>query len=184
LENREPTKEESSKLLDTYTLRWNVTLDGPRKIEKGYDKRRLTLRIWDPLAKHFPGWNPPVVEVFAGANRLACQELDEVGWAVDVWATNHEGQDYLYVRTNHRHRPASGTNVYKLNPNSLKLEHGGVVFSKEELEKEATQYKAMFEHADTTKGEQAGADQPATKPADKPPVKDQPSTSTPKDGPR
>jgi hypothetical protein len=32
--------------------------------------------------------------------------------------------------------------------------------------------------------EQAGADQPATKPADKPPVKGQPSTPTPKDGPR
>jgi hypothetical protein len=33
-------------------------------------------------------------------------------------------------------------------------------------------------------GEQAGADQPATKPADKPPVKDQPSTPTSKDAPR
>ena len=32
--------------------------------------------------------------------------------------------------------------------------------------------------------EQAGADQPATKPADKPPVKDQPSTPTSKDRPR
>ena len=32
--------------------------------------------------------------------------------------------------------------------------------------------------------EPAGAGQPATKPADKPPVKDQPSTPTPKDGPR
>ena len=32
--------------------------------------------------------------------------------------------------------------------------------------------------------EQAGAGQPATKPADKPPVKDQPSTPTPKDVPR
>jgi hypothetical protein len=32
--------------------------------------------------------------------------------------------------------------------------------------------------------EQAGADQPATKPADKPPVKDQPSTPTSKDLPR
>jgi hypothetical protein len=32
--------------------------------------------------------------------------------------------------------------------------------------------------------EQAGADQPATKPADKPPVKDQPSTPTSKDAPR
>jgi len=32
--------------------------------------------------------------------------------------------------------------------------------------------------------EQAGADQPATQPADKPPVKDQPSTPTSKDGPR
>ena len=34
------------------------------------------------------------------------------------------------------------------------------------------------------KAEQAGADQPATKPADKPPVKDQPSTPTPKVVPR
>jgi len=33
-------------------------------------------------------------------------------------------------------------------------------------------------------GEQAGADQPTTKPADEPPVKDQPSTPTSKDGPR
>jgi hypothetical protein len=32
--------------------------------------------------------------------------------------------------------------------------------------------------------QQAGADQPATKPADKPPVKDQPSTPTSKDLPR
>jgi hypothetical protein len=32
--------------------------------------------------------------------------------------------------------------------------------------------------------EQAGADQPATKPADKVPAKDQPSTPTSKDGPR
>ena len=32
--------------------------------------------------------------------------------------------------------------------------------------------------------EQAGADQPATKPADKSPAKDQPSTHTPKDAPR
>jgi hypothetical protein len=35
-----------------------------------------------------------------------------------------------------------------------------------------------------TNGEQAGADQPATKPADKPPVQDQPSTPTSKDHPR
>lgn len=35
-----------------------------------------------------------------------------------------------------------------------------------------------------TKGEPAGADQPATKPAAKPSVKDQPSTPTPKGGPR
>ena len=38
-------------------------------------------------------------------------------------------------------------------------------------------------HIDIDK-EQAGADPPATMPADKPPVKDQPSTPTPKDGPR
>ncbi len=36
----------------------------------------------------------------------------------------------------------------------------------------------------TTEVEQAGAAQPATKPADRPPVKDQPSTPTSKDGPR
>jgi hypothetical protein len=38
-------------------------------------------------------------------------------------------------------------------------------------------------HEDT-KAEHAGADQPATKPADKVPSNDQPSTPTPKDGPR
>jgi len=36
----------------------------------------------------------------------------------------------------------------------------------------------------TKEAEPAGSDQPATKPADKSPVKDQPSTPTPKDGPR
>ncbi len=36
----------------------------------------------------------------------------------------------------------------------------------------------------TAKAEQAGADQPATKPADKVPAKGQPSTPTPKGGPR
>jgi hypothetical protein len=35
-----------------------------------------------------------------------------------------------------------------------------------------------------SKAEQPGAGQPATKSADKPPVKDQPSTPTPKDGPQ
>lgn len=35
-----------------------------------------------------------------------------------------------------------------------------------------------------TQTEPAGADRPATKPEDKPRVKDQPSTQTPKDGPR
>jgi hypothetical protein len=37
---------------------------------------------------------------------------------------------------------------------------------------------------ETEKAEQAGADQPATKPADKVPAKVQPSTPTPKDRPR
>ncbi len=37
---------------------------------------------------------------------------------------------------------------------------------------------------DKKKAEQAGADQPATKPADKPPVKDKPSNPTSKAGPR
>ena len=38
--------------------------------------------------------------------------------------------------------------------------------------------------ANDSEAEQAGADQPATKPAEKPPVKDQPSTPTSKDHPR
>ena len=46
--------------------------------------------------------------------------------------------------------------------------------------------KLVSESKRSTKqeAEQAGADQPATKPADKAPVKDQPSTPTSKDGPR
>ena len=42
-----------------------------------------------------------------------------------------------------------------------------------------TARKLIQKHA-----EQTGAGRPATKPADKPPVKDQPSPPTPKDGPR
>jgi len=44
--------------------------------------------------------------------------------------------------------------------------------------------KTMEARPMNNKGEQAGADQPATKPADKAPAKDQPSTPTSKDGPR
>ena len=44
--------------------------------------------------------------------------------------------------------------------------------------------KWLTDHGFTPEGEQAGADQPATKPADKPPVQDQPSTPTSKDAPR
>jgi len=46
------------------------------------------------------------------------------------------------------------------------------------------QIKLFEERAAKVKAEQAGADQPATKPADKAPVKDQPPTPTSKDGPR
>ena len=42
----------------------------------------------------------------------------------------------------------------------------------------------LFSEDPKGKIEQAGADQPATQPADKPPVKDQPSTPTPKEVPR
>jgi hypothetical protein len=42
----------------------------------------------------------------------------------------------------------------------------------------------LFSENPKEKIEQAGADQPATQPADKPPVKDQPSTPTPKEVPR
>ena len=47
-----------------------------------------------------------------------------------------------------------------------------------------TKRLAAFENGQKQEAQQAGADQPATKPADKPPVKDQPSTPTSKDCPR
>jgi hypothetical protein len=63
----------------------------------------------------------------------------------------------------------------------------------EELQKEGVTPDTAFDTAiseiersrvERLRAEQAGAGQPATKPADKPAVKDQPSTPTSKDGPR
>ena len=55
-------------------------------------------------------------------------------------------------------------------------------FVREVLRKEAAKQGEIRRPGQ--EAEQAGADQPATKPADRPSVKDQPSTPTPKGGPR
>lgn len=67
-----------------------------------------------------------------------------------------------------------------------KLEGSQPEYMRKQRETYGDQLSGKFkkEYWEIIKAEQAGADQPATKPADKPPVKDQPSTPTPKDGPR
>jgi len=151
---REPTSEEKDQVLTGYRLRWTASLPDPRPENKKGASGMLTLRVWDPGAKHFPGWNPPIVEIYSGTLRLNCQELSEVGWAVDVWSVSHQGS-FLYVRTKHRHRFAEGENVYELNPNGMKLEHKGVYFSKEELVRENTDKKSRLEQLSKPNGEQA-----------------------------
>ncbi|MBK1790922.1 hypothetical protein [Persicirhabdus sediminis] len=132
-ENGEPTDEESASMLRGYAHRWTVKLPVYLKNGEGREKRVFVLRIWDPVYKHFPGQNCPVVEVLHDDKRLVCQVLDEVAWAADVWAVSHDGKYYLYIGTKHRHRHEEGTNVYSLNLETLVLEHRGIHFSKEEI---------------------------------------------------
>jgi len=154
MDGREPNSGEQTQLFDRYELQWTATLPDPRPEGKKSASAMLTLRVWDPIDKHFPGWNPPIVEIFSGAVRLSCQELSEVGWAVDIWTASHGGV-FLYVQTKHRHRYAQGENIYELNPKSLKLEHKGIYFSKEELIREDKDMRATLDYLGKLNGEQA-----------------------------
>jgi hypothetical protein len=147
LDGREPTKEEQeqTKSVGRYVLRWTSTLPDNRKDEKGFSNAMFTLRIWDPIDKRFPGWNAPIVEILSGAKLLSCQELPEVGWALDVWSTSHKDA-YLYIKTQHRHRFANGEYIYTLNPETHRLEYKGVHFSKDELTRENNQLKEALKH--------------------------------------
>jgi hypothetical protein len=62
-----------------------------------------------------------------------------------------------------------------------KYKSGWVMISKREGGQQMLDFKNI---PPSFPAEQAGAGQPATKPADKPPLKDQPSTPTSKDAPR
>ena len=162
LDGREPNNDERTQLLDGYRLSWTSTLPDNRPVVEGTPNAMFTLRVWDPLHKRFPGWNSPIVEIYSGDKRLSCQRLSEVGWALDVWSTSHKGA-FLYVKTKHRHRFAKGDNIYEINPESLKLEHRGVHFAKEELVREDKQLRDSLELLSKQLGEQAGTGQPATR---------------------
>ncbi|MDP0490665.1 MAG: hypothetical protein Q7Q71_06420, partial [Verrucomicrobiota bacterium JB023] len=43
------------------------------------ENSELTLRVWDPAWRKFPGWNPPFVEIFKNGKRVSGQLLKEVG---------------------------------------------------------------------------------------------------------
>lgn len=133
LENREPTAEERGDILGQAEHTWTVRYPGDTSENA---RGKLSIKIWDPTAKHFPGWNAPVAEIREGNNRLACQRLKEVGWAEDVWAESHEGRNYLYVQSKHRFRRAPGIYVYELMPEDFTLRFGGTVFFKDDLGKE------------------------------------------------
>lgn len=140
IEGREPTRDEQSRLLNTYRLRWTVTFPDRRPDGEQGVSKILTLRVWDRMFKQFPGSNSPFVEIFSDDVRLSCQELSEVGWAVEVSAASHR-ETFLYVLTKHRHRIAYGDNMYEFNPQTLKFDFKGIHFSKEELERENQELK-------------------------------------------
>ena len=96
----------------------------------------LTIKIWDPVWRKFPGWNPPFVEIFSEDKRVGGQLLKEVGMVERVWAAQHRGELYLYILTKHRHRHADGTNIFKLNSARNEFEHAGLHFDRQELLKE------------------------------------------------
>jgi len=154
MDGREPSSEEQVQIFEGYRLHWTATLPDPRPHGENSGSAMLTLRVWDPISKHFPGWNPPIVEIISDTVRLSCQELSEVGWAVDIWTASHSGS-FLYVQTKHRHRFAQGENVYELNPKSLKLEHKGIYFSKEDLIRENKEMREALEQLSKPNGEQA-----------------------------
>lgn len=74
---------------------------------------------------------------------------------------------------------------YRVDGSKL-LEGDRELFDYANLPKNIDEVHGTWPHPPIWKRErqQAGADHPATKPVDQPPVKDQPSTPTPKDGPR
>ena len=54
----------------------------------------------------------------------------------DVWAASHEGHDYLYIQSSHRHRYADGIYAYELDHTTFGFRYVGLVFTKEALAQE------------------------------------------------
>ena len=152
LENREPTDEERNEWMRNYDLKWTATLLDPRDEVKEVSGAMLTLKVWVPKWMHFPGWNPPVVEIWSGEKRLGCQVLNEVGWPLDAWTAMSRRERYLYVRTKQPHRIADGECVYELDAKEMKLVYKGVFFSREELAKESETMSEMMKKSAEDEG--------------------------------
>ena len=104
------------------------------------EPKALKFRVWDPLMKHYPGWNSPVVEVFEGGTRIVVQELSKVGWADDLWGSIQwvKGEDdhiVLSTMVNHRHKLARSVYVYHFDREKKLFEFQHEYFPKEELAK-------------------------------------------------
>jgi hypothetical protein len=93
-----------------------------------------------------------------------------------------------WVSLNLTRRYPNGSIPGRLQGDATKIKkdfEGQIIVSYSVGKHDGKEAKVFTESIDwTATAEQAGTDQPATKPADKPPVKDQPSTPTSKDGPR
>jgi hypothetical protein len=160
MDGRESKGADPPGLDESYKLKWMVSVPERSIGISDDEKARLVLKVWDPTWKRYPGWNPPIVEIFSGEKRVGCQELRDIGFALDVWAdTQHGlGKDQkglcISILTNERFRIAHSTHVYRLNLDSMTFRHQCSFISRDELKRESEEWTAM--HADLEKkGEQA-----------------------------
>lgn len=101
-------------------------------------------------------------------------------WVAEISKPLAEGDWTLPVIAGKRTQVADGKGFIKVLEVSDTMQIG-FSLGRADLDADAKVFlKAIDKVENDHRAEPAGADQPATKPADKPPVKDQPSTPTPK----
>ena len=132
-ENREPTEKESKHSLRNFSLKYSITFPVKNLEASGEDAGEIEVRVWEPNWKKFPGWNSPYIEVVKEGVRVGMQRFKEVGWLEDVWAASHQREVYLYVQTAHRHRSASGTNIYRYDNEASQFQFSGLFLARESL---------------------------------------------------
>jgi hypothetical protein len=107
----------------------------------------IVARIWNTDGGSWPGWNYQIIEVLKDGKRVSSKRVGDEPMMVDAWGAldhNSSGEyiPYVYILCRDRHRFAQGIYVYRINPN-LSISDEGVVFTKDELEKEDARNKEL-----------------------------------------